>query len=210
MNAQELRTWLENAVGKEVNFQGVESANMQGTIPAVRELNDLCQLYFPIQVERVQKPNGSMELRVRNSTMDVKHGVYLPDFQNQCTWTNASANHNQIIFSGRFSGCTFARCLGAGNQFVGHIYVSSGADGNDPAAQARNFVTVCGGQPGTAIGFRTINRVEAPASYGYVVGTCIGNQWQWNWMTVARPPSNDPYEYVVACRTINPDEWVAL
>jgi hypothetical protein len=131
------------------------------------------------------------------------HGVYLPDFLNQCTLVNASAHG--IIFSGRFSGCTFARCTVDGAEFVGHIYVNTDIPGNDPVAQARSFERESGAMVNSAVGFSTVARVLPPAAYGYVVGTFTGGTWQWNWMTVQADGSS-----VVTCVTIAPTDWVSL
>jgi hypothetical protein len=40
------------------------------------------------------------------------HGVYLPDVVNQGTRVNTGLA-NGIVIRGRFSGCTFALCMGA-------------------------------------------------------------------------------------------------
>lgn len=206
MNAHDLRVWLQAAVGKSVNFQGVQSANRQGIVPPKETpANGSCELYFPITVDRLPKNSGfGYELRVTNSTMPDRHGVYLPDFVNQCTRVNASANG--IIFSGRFTGCTFVRCTTTGgDEYVGHIYVKASEDQNNPVAQARSFELECGAVVNSAVGFSTVGRINQSAAHGYVVGTLTGSTWQWNWMTVQADGSS-----VVTCVAIAPADWVLL
>jgi hypothetical protein len=134
--------------------------------------------------------------------MDTRHGVYLPDYENQCTRVNATANG--IVISGQFSGCTFARCTAGGNEFAGHIYVSTATPGNDPLVQARSFEQACGAPANSAVGFSTVGRVLAPAVRGYVIGTLVADTWQWNWMTVQLDGT------VAMCETLTPADWVAL
>jgi hypothetical protein len=204
MNSQDLRIWLQAAAGESVNFQGVQAANRQGLLPAQGDPpNGSYELYFPITINRLARPSGfGYELRVANSTMADRDGVYLPDYVNQCTRVNATANG--IVISGKFTGCTFARCTAGGNEFTGHIYVSAATPDNDPVAQARSFEQACGAPANSAVGFPTVGHISAPAGHGYIIGTLVTGAWQWDWMTV------QPDGTVVGCVTLAPANWVPL
>lgn len=186
MTAQELRNWLSYAVGKSINFMNIQGQNRQGQLP-VRgaAANGSLELYFPITIRRMPKASGfGWELQVVGSNMANRDGVYLPDYENQCTWVDATQNSNGIIISGRFSGCTFARCISrTGHSHFGHIYVNSQTAGNNPMNQARAFENACNSFENTASGFKTTGRVRAHASYGYVIGT-FSVAWQLNWLTI--------------------------
>jgi hypothetical protein len=56
MNAQDLRNWLQVAVGKSVNFQGVQSANWQGVVPASETpANGSYELISPLRLTAYRK-----------------------------------------------------------------------------------------------------------------------------------------------------------
>lgn len=203
MNAQELRQWLVTAPGKQLETDNFHGQFMVGGVP-VGAVSQSTGQYFPCLVRREPKPNGfGYLLKITACFNAGRHAVFVKDHSNQSL--HADANLSPIVISGRFSGCTFARCVGAnGHTYVAHIFVDAALAGNDPATQARNFEAACGAAANTAVGFATIGRVAAPAMRGYVIGTYHGAAWQWTWLTA------DINGFVSTCTTIGAADWVAL
>jgi hypothetical protein len=195
MNATQFRAWLEGCRGRQIDLRP-GFANRQGAPSG--DANGSCELYIPINVTGVHRRRfgrafGSpYRVEITNSDNVHKDGVYLPDAENECTRVNATTSSGGIVISGRFTGCTFAKCVQGGNTWVGHVYVNAAAAGNDPAAQARAFENGCGAAANTARGYQTAGRVALVAGglYGLVIGTFVGAAWQWKWVVLdARAPA---------------------
>jgi hypothetical protein len=205
MNAQELRQWLMAATGKQMETDNFLFQFMVGGVPGNgTPANSSTGQYFPCLVRRVVKPNGfGYMLKITGCLQGGADALFVKDHPNQSLHANAS--QFPIVISGRFSGCTFARCVGAnGHLYIAHIFVDGGLAGNNPAAQARAFETAVGAAANSAVGFTTAGRVMAPAMRGYVFGTFDGANWQWNWLTA------DTNGNVVSCQALGPADWVAL
>jgi hypothetical protein len=203
MNAQELRAWLATAPGKQMETANFLGHMMEGGHPA-GAANGSTEQYFPCLVRRQVKPGGfGTILMVTACLAGGRDAIYVKDHVNQCL--HADATLSPIVISGRFSGCTFARCVGAlGHTYVAHIFVDANDGNNDPAAQARAFEIAAGAAPNTAVGFQTAGVVQAPSNRGYVIGTFHGGAWQWNWITCMNDGT------VMVNQILGAPDWVAL
>lgn len=121
-----------------------------------------------------------------------------------------------IVISGRFTGCTFARCSGKnGHLFVAHIYnqrkktKDKDEKFSDQNIEAENFKADCGGGgPASVVtGFRTEKRLNKKNMYfGYVIGTwLVKDGWKWKWVTIA-----PDVKTIVTCEDITDKEWVVF
>jgi hypothetical protein len=205
MTAAELLAWLETGVGKGMNFSGSTGTHTVGMCPPTPPHNQAYQFYFPVTVNRHFRPTFGTELAVQNAPLSGDyHALFIPDRINTCPYVYDPPK--PIVISGRFTGCTFARCGGTGMKPIafGHIYVDSHIPHNNPATQARNFEIACGSLPYSAVGFSTIGQVTLTAMYGYVIAVNVG-WWRYYW--VSYDPVNS---MVVTCRLIGDHEWHAL
>ena len=205
MNAQDLREWLLTATGKQLETDNFLGQFMVGGVPGNgTAANSSTGQFFPCLVRRTVKPNGfGYYLKITGCLQGGADALFVRDHPNQSL--HADASLFPIVISGRFSGCTFARCVGAnGHVYIAHLFVDANLAGNNPAAQARAFETAVGAAPNSAVGFRTVGQVTAPAMRGYVFGTFDGANWQWHWLTA------DANGTVVSCRALGGGDWVAL
>jgi hypothetical protein len=184
MTPGQLRAWLNNCVDWEISTQPGYT-NVQSTFAPDQPSNTSAERYIPITVGPANAGAG-VPLLIANSTMTAKNAVYLPDLENQCPRVNATA-HN-IVISGQFTGCRFIKCTdGAGQLHVGHIYANLNTPNNLPVAQAQAFKAAVGAVGHHSDGFLTRDRVQPPATSGYVFGTFHLGVWHWHWLTVRRP-----------------------
>ena len=204
MNAAELNTWLLTAVGKEMDIGNLHGNFVMGSVPR-GALNQSTSQYMPMLCRHEIKPNGAAGtiLKFTGCLAGGKDAIFIGDFTNQSL--HAEADVAEIVISGRFSGCTFAKAIGAnGRTYVAHIFVNKHDVGNNPLAQADAFQAAVGAAPGSVLGFKTAGVVEPPSDRGYVIGTKAGHEWQWSWVTC------NANRIVMTCRALTDADWVQL
>jgi hypothetical protein len=200
MTPAELRAWLEAcAPGDEISIQPGH-LHIQTTLTANQTSNTSAEHFIPIAVDTgPANPGPGVALRITNSSMAFRHGAYLPDVVNQCSRVNAS--QHGIVISGRFTGCRFIKAVDAAfEQHVGHVYADSSTPHNLPVAQAQAFKAAVGAIGHHSDGFLTRDRVQPPATAGYVFGTLVLGVWHWHWLTVSSVMIGDAS--VVECTEI--------
>lgn len=146
------------------------------------------------------------------------NGVFLSYISdNKCTYldaTEAHVNNHDVIVSGPFNGCTFAKCVAGGRLYVSHIFkgeynkvtgegTKKNMKGDDipfkyvelaksnPSDQARAFEKITGAADGSALGFKTKGLLLKYESSkirpeGYVMGIYNNatGSWEWRWIVV--------------------------
>ena len=203
MDAQSFRTWLLTAIGKSMETTNFQAHFLQGNNPGTGT-NGSTQQWFPCLVQSKVKTTGfGTVLMITGCLAGGRDALYVKDHVNQAL--HADASQSPIVISGRFSGCTFARCVGGnGHTWVAHIFVDGNDPTNDPTAQARAFETAAGAVANSAVGFTTVGRVQPPAMRGYVIGTHHGVVWQWNWVELTLNG------VVTVNQLLGPADWVVL
>jgi hypothetical protein len=200
MTPTQLRAWLLSAPGHGLQF--INSPHIQPHGQLERAPDNACfRRFFSVSLAQ----NGQNVVITRISSTSAQHGVFVPYIALGCPSVDLTEEGARIAISGPFTGCTFARADADGNEVVGHVYVDTNLDDNDPELQARNLERFSGSyQIGSAMGFATAGRVLAPAHEGYVFGVSVGQAWEWFWLTLT------PAGTVNSCVLIPEADWVVL
>ncbi len=175
------------------------------TIPCGRmECND----YKPIKAVLVGNT-----ITISTDPSGTANGVFLHYVENNtCLWldaTDAHVNNHDVIVSGPFNGCTFAKCVAGGHLYVSHIfkgsYTNSTGDGtvkSNPSEQAAAFEGAIGAARGSAVGFKTkglLDKIKDPKiiPVGFVMGIYddASGDWVWRWIVVDLKNNSRVVEY---------------
>jgi hypothetical protein len=220
--------WLNNSDGKSVDFRAAQiPEHHQGSVPSADQVekeglvNRAYRFFFPKSIGRKTVrcagfPLLASHTRLAMSSCEMagRNAAYLPDQDRICTWLNASDDAKGIVVCGKFTGCTFARCIHDGKVMVAHIYVKTSIPEVDPSTQARNFEHACGAPLNSATGFKTAEKIDGANTVGYVIGvrlpaslsgSALAERWGWLWMTI-----NVATNLVLSCRKIEEAEWTPI